>query len=534
MKATVPALAVVLAFSACSSPDDERAETTSPPPTTAEVVAETPTATPSPSTTTAAPAPATTAPPVTEPAATSTTAAPPPEEESGPPPGAGAGDSFYPWLGNSGYDVTHYDLALDVDPDANTLEGITTVHAVSTSELETIYLDLSGLEVSAVTVDGVAAEFSRERTELITQPAAPVPAGVSFTVEVAYSGMPERIDDPGVPFADIGWFNRDGVIYTANEPSGSMSWFPSNNHPTDKATFTISITVPEHLTAASNGLLVRETVADGRRTTTWQMNDPMATYLAAVYIGPFERHEQETREGLLIRDYIPSSLTDEQRRATLDALSVTPGAIAFFEELLGPYPFDAYGTLVLPFSIGFAMENQTLSLHGNQTLSLHGNQTLIPLIIAHELAHAWFGNSVSPGDWSEIWLNEGFAHYLAFLYLADHRGYDIGALMAGELQAVRGARAVPPGSITVEQLFDFPAVYQRSTLTLHALHRHLGDEVFFEIVRHHYRQSAGGIATTPEFMAIVAQLGGPEAVALLASWLYSPEIPTTLDKPSSS
>ena len=438
-----------------------------------------------------------------------------------PPPGAGAGDSFYPWLGNSGYDVTHYDLALDVDPDANAIDGVTTVHAVSTSELEAIYLDLSGLEVSTVKVDGTAAEYSRQDAELIVQPTTPVPAGVSFSVEVAYSGIPERIDDPGVPFFEIGWFNQDGVIFTANEPSGSMSWFPSSNHPTDKATFTIAITVPERLTAASNGLLTSETVVDGRRTATWQMNDPMATYLAAVYIGEFERHEQGTREGLLIRDYIPSSLTGEERQATLEALSVTPGAIEFFEELLGPYPFDVYGTLVLPFRTGFAMENQTLSLHGNQTLN--------PLIIGHELAHAWFGNSVSPGDWSDIWLNEGFAHYLAFLYLADHEGSDVGALMARELQAARDANAAPPASVTVEQLFDFNSVYRRSTLTMHALHRHLGDEMFFEVVRRHYQQSAGGTATTPEFMAIVAQRGGPEAVALLASWLYSLEMPSTLD-----
>ena len=526
-KAAVPALAVALAFSACSSPDDGQSETALPAPTTAETATETPTATTSPSTTTAAPAPTTTAPAVAKWVTTSTTVAPPTaEEQTLLPPGAGAGDSFYPWLGNSGYDVTHYDLMLDVDPDANAVDGITTVHAVSTTELETIYLDLSGLEVSAVNVDGIAAEFSRERTELIVRPVPPIPAGVGFVVEVAYSGMPERIDDPGVPFIRLGWFNQGGVIYTANEPSGSMSWFPSNNHPIDKATFTISITVPEHLTAASNGLLASEIVADGHRTAKWHTDDPMATYLAAVYIGEFERHEQETRDGLLIRDYIPSSLTDEQRQATLDALSVTPGAVEFFEELLGPYPFDAYGTLVLPFSIGFAMENQTLSLHGNQTLT--------PLIIAHELAHAWFGNSVSPGDWSDIWLNEGFAHYLAFLYLADYGGHDIGALMAGELRAARDANAVPPGSVTVEQLFDFPSVYQRSTLTLHALHRQLGDETFFEIVRRHYQQSAGGTATTPDFMAIVAQLGGPEAVALLASWLYSPEIPSTLDGPSSS
>ena len=517
LTAAAAALGVALAFSACSAGDDDVASaTTAPPPTAAGAV-----------TTTAAMAPTTAASPsasTAAPEAGSTGAAA--DGGTAPPPGAGAGDSFYPWLGNSGYDVTHYDLVLNVDPGANTLDGITTVHAVSDRELETIFLDLSGLKVSAVKVDGAPAEFSRERAELIVRPVTPIAAGAGFTVEIAYSGVPERIDDPGVPFARMGWFNEGGVIFTANEPSGAMSWFPSNNHPTDKATFAIAITVPEHLTAASTGLLADESAAGGRRTFTWQMNDPMATYLAAVYVGEFERHTQATREGLLIRDYIPSALTDAERQAALDALSVTPGALAFFEELLGPYPFDAYGTLVLPFSIGFAMENQTLSLHGDQTLT--------PLIIAHELAHQWFGNSVSPGDWSEIWLNEGFAHYLAFLYLADHEGHDIGTLMADELREARAAGAAPPGSVTVEQLFDFPSVYQRSTLTLHALHRHVGDETFFEIVRQHYLRSAGGSATTPEFMAIVAQLGGPEAVALLASWLYSPEMPTTLDGSASS
>ncbi len=529
MKAAASVLAVALALSACSTGEDDAVPAATTLPSDASPAVTTTAASPA---TKALPPETTALPPTTAAPESTTTTAPEAETtdaaadaaadpDVSPPPGAGIGDSFYPWLGNSGYDVIHYELELDVDPDTNTLDGITTVHGVSTGELEKIYLDLSGLDVSSVTVDGVAAEFSREQAELIVRPATPVPAGIGFTVEVAYSGTPERINDPGVPFARIGWFNQNGVIFTANEPSGSMSWFPSNNHPTDKATFTIAITVPEHLTAASTGVLVEESAADGRRTFTWQMNDPMATYLAAVYIGEFERHTQETREGLIIRDYIPSSLTDEQRQATLEALSVTPGAIEFFEELLGLYPFDAYGTLVLPFSIGFAMENQTLSLHGDRTL--------IPLIIAHELAHQWFGNAVSPGDWSEIWLNEGFAHYLAFLYLADYGGHDIAALMANELQAARNANAGPPGSITVAQLFDFPTVYQRSTLTLYALHRHVGDETFFEILRQHYQRSDGGTATTPDFMAIVAQHAGPDAVALLASWLYSPEIPTTLD-----
>ena len=516
------AAAVALATSACSAVDIERAETTLPPPATTTAAVVVPSTTAAPPPTTALPVPTTTVAEPEEPTTSTTTLPAVPEDEStaSPPPGAGAGDSFYPWLGNSGYDVTHYDLWLDVDPVANTIDGLTTVHAVAIEDLSTLYLDLSGLEVSAVRVAGAPAKFARERTELIVEPAASIPAGGSFMVEVAYAGTPERIRDPGVPFVRIGWFGVNSVVFTSNEPSGSMSWFPSNNHPTDKATFTIRITVPEHLTAASNGLLTDETIVDGRRTATWQMDDPMAPYLAAVYMGEFERHEEVLRDDLLIRDYIPGSLSEPERQATLEALSITPGAIEYFEGLLGPYPFDAYGTIVMPFTLGFAMENQTLSLHGTQTL---GSQ-----IIAHELAHQWFGNSVTVADWSDIWLHEGFAHYLSFLYLAEVQGEDLEALMARELETATFAGAAPPGGITVAQLFDFNAVYRRAMLTLHALHRRVGDDVFFDILRRHYESSAGGTTNTAEFLAVVDELAGAGAVELVEMWLYDTEVPSIL------
>ncbi len=512
-------LASALTLAACSSADNGRSEITLPSttlPTTTTSVAPPPETTP-PETTTVLPP---TEPPSEPPSTVADGATLAPDDQSKPPPGAGAGDSFYPWLGNSGYDVTHYDLALDVDPNTNTLDGVTTIWAVSTSDLETVYLDLAGLEVDAVTLDGVPTDFDRYRSELVVRPTSPIAASSSFAVEVSYSGTPERISDPGVPFFDIGWFNGDGWVFTANQPSGSMSWYPSNNHPLDKATFTISITVPEHLIAASNGLLVSERVDGGRRTVTWQMDDPMATYLAAVYIGPFERHSQRIRPDLLVRDYIPADLSESERSETLEALSVTAGAIEFFERLVGPYPFDAYGTIVLPVPLGFAMENQTLSVHGADTLDAQ--------IIAHELAHQWFGNSVTAADWSDIWLHEGFAHYLSFLYLAEVGGEDLDELMAQEHRVVMATRAVPPGRIGVAQLFDFNSVYLRSTLTLHALHRHLGDEVFFDLLRRYYDASAGGTATTADFSALVAELGGSAATELLDDWLYDRLAPTSL------
>ena len=538
MRSLASALVIALAATACSAGGVEStaATTDAPVATVAPLVASTttaptttaPTTTVSPSATTTTAVTAMTsaeaeAQAETETDADATSDVEAASEPTTPTPLSGVGDSFYPWLGNGGYDVTHYDLEFDVNPVANTIDAVASLRAIATEELMEFNLDLSGLEVSAVTVNGTAAEFSRYKTELVIRPAEPIPAGMKFAAEVAYAGTPERIEDPGVLFERIGWFSADEVIFTANEPSGSMTWYPSNNHPTDKATFTIRITVPERFTAASNGLLTHEVAVDGRRTVTWESDDQMATYLAAVYVGEFERHEYRLHDDLLIRDYIPSSLSDAAAASTVEALSVTPGAVEYFERVLGRYPFDAYGTIVMPFTLGFAMENQTLSLHGTQTLD--------PQIIAHELAHQWFGNAVTVDDWSGIWLHEGFAHYMSFLYLAEVQGKDLDALMAQQLERATLAAAAPPDSIVVAQLFDFNSVYRRATLTLHALHRRVGDEVFFDILRRHYESSAGGTTNTAEFLAVVEELAGAGAVGLVEAWLYDAEVPSTLGDP---
>ena len=426
----------------------------------------------------------------------------------------GVGDSFYPKLGNPGYDVLHYQIELDVDPSANTISVLTSITAQAIENLETFNLDLSGLEVHSVTVDGTDAEFSRSGHELTVQSASPLTASSQFAVEVVYSGSPDAISDPGVPFSTLGWLHQDGVIYTVSEPSGSMTWFPSNNHPTDKATYEIQITVPEGITAASNGLLVDETTTGGRATYTWRMDDPMATYLAAVYIGDFDRidHGYLYEDGPLLRDYVPRDAPPE----IAQALSVTPKVIAFLEDRLGPYPFDAYGTIVMPFTLGFALENQTLSVHGPATIG--------PDIIAHEAAHQWLGDSVTPDDWSEIWLNEGFATYLHLMFEAEHYGTDFQAGMQQLHAALPYITSVAPRQIDVHELFD-GSVYVRGAMTLHALRLHAGDEPFFEILRTHYDRSAGATTNTEEFLGIVDEIAGPDAVDLVESWLFDDAVP---------
>ena len=452
-----------------------------------------------------------------EPEATEPGQSEPEEQPVEPPDPEGVGDSFYPKLGNPGYDVLHYDIKLDVEPSTNTISALTAITAEATEDLAAFNLDLSGLEVLSVTVDGVDSEFSRSGHELTVEPASPLAAGTAFSVEIAYSGSPQAIDDPGAPFSTLGWRQEDGVIYTASEPSGSMTWFPSNNHPTDKATYRIQITVPEGLTAASNGLLVDEVTEDGRTAYTWQMDDLMATYLAAVYIGEFERidHGPLYPDGPVIRDYVHSTAAPE----IAEALEVTPDVIAFLEDLLGPYPFDAYGTIVMPFPLGFALEHQTLSLHGPASIG--------PSIIAHEVAHQWLGNSVTPDDWSEIWMNEGFATYLHLMYEAEHFEADVHDVIVQIYAQMVAFKTGPPKGIELEDLFG-QTVYFRGAVTLHALRRHTGDETFFKILRTHYDRSAGGTTNTQEFLELVDELAGPDAVDLVESWLFDETIPASL------
>ena len=432
----------------------------------------------------------------------------------------GVGDSFYPLLGNGGYDVLHYNITMNVNTDANEISALTHITAQATEDLEEFNLDLSGLDVVAVTVanpdgsEAVDTEFTRTGTELTVQPGSLLAAGTAFTASVLYTGWPEPLDDPGMPFFEVGWQQQEGVIYTASEPSGSMTWFPSNNHPTDKATFRIEITVPEGLTAASNGLLVAESTSGGHTTFTWRMDDPMSPYLAAVYIGDFERIDYGPLDegGPLIRDYVHRDSPPE----VAEALTVTPDAIRFIEDLLGPYPFDAYGSIVMPFQLGFALENQTLSLHGAYSIG--------PDIIAHEAAHQWLGNSVALEDWSDIWLNEGFATYLHLMFEAEHYGGDFDATMQRLHTQVPFVAAVPPKRIAAEELFD-ASVYLRGAMTLHALRQHAGDDAFFAILRAHYERSAHGTTSTAEFLALVHELAGAEAVALVESWLYDETVP---------
>jgi len=462
--------------------------------------------------------PTTTAPDATT-ATTATTA--PTTTTAGDP--SGIGDPYFPELGNPGYDVEHYLVELTVDPVANTLDGAVVITAAARDDLDRFHLDLLGLTVDAVTVDGGEAGFSREGAELIVDPAGTLPAGEDFSVTVSYHGTPEPLVTIGFP---LGWVQAGDLTYVVAEPDGARTWLPCNDHPSDKAAFTFRITAPEGSTVATNGSLVEVLAGDGVNTYVWDMPEPMATYLATVVVGPLTRVEWGTAAGVVLRDYLPADLAADPPAP----LTRVGEMMEFFTGFFGPYPFAEYGHAVVPGLPG-ALEDQTLCVFGREALeTLFDAQpwTLgAEAVVAHELAHQWFGDSVTPSTWQDVWLNEGFATFAQWLWVEHARGAEAYRQeVAGSYAWVAAGPHPLPGDpgATGEELFA-DSVYVRGGLTLHALRVEVGDETTWEILRAWAERYAYGNAATADFVSLAEEFSGRDLGALFGAWLFDPSIP---------
>ena len=423
----------------------------------------------------------------------------------------GLGDSLYPQLGNGGYDVQHYTIQLEFDPTKNFIDATTTIDAIATEQIATFNLDFSGLEITSLAVNDVDANFSRDGSELIVTPAQPLMRDEAFTVVVQYNGVPEPINDAGVPFVRLGWQEwGEGYFAAVSEPSGSMNWFPTNNHPLDKATFTFEITVPPLYTVAANGILTDAIDRrDGARTFYWSMQSPMAAYLAIVAVGEFEEVRDDDGH-IPLRSYFPP----QTPQAVRDAHHDIDDMLVYLANLLGEYPFDVYGVVAVP-NFPAALETQTLSIFG----AMNAPESTI----MHELVHQWIGNSVTAADWSDIWLHEGFATYFEWLWAEETRGAE--TYQSAVNRAMMIGRFMPsPHDPAIENLFG-GSVYIRGALVLHALREEVGDDLFFEILRDFYQTYQYSTATTQDFITVAETVSGEDLTALFDAWLFSDTLP---------
>ncbi|WP_300013734.1 M1 family metallopeptidase [Pseudonocardia sp.] len=435
-------------------------------------------------------------------------------------PGApGIGDPYFPLDGNGGYDVTDYALDVAYLPATDELTGTAELAVRATQDLSAFNLDLVGLEVRSVAVDGAPATWTRDGGELTVTPAAPLADAAAFTTVITYAGVPATLDDPlGV----AGFFHTDDGALVVGQPDVAATWFPVNDHPLDPATYTVRITAPEALEAISNGVLTSTTSAGGMTTSTWRADEPMAPYLVGMAIGEFDVRAYG-QGGIRYWDALDPALGETGAVASA-SLARQPEVIAFLEGMFGPYPFAAAGGIVDDVGeLAFALENQTRPIYAP---SFFSDAVSGDVVVVHELAHQWFGNSLPLARWRDIWLNEGFATYAEWLWNeGEGRGsvdeqFDRIASIPADA-AFWTLRIGDPGP---DRLFD-PAVYLRGAMTVHALRTAVGDDAFFRILTEWTGRNAGRNVTTGGFVALAEEVSGQDLTELFDTWLTTPQKP---------
>ncbi|WP_314174209.1 M1 family metallopeptidase [Streptomyces winkii] len=440
--------------------------------------------------------------------------------DAGPSPGApGAGDSYYPDYGNGGYDASHYDLRLKYQPKSDELSGTATVLARATQDLSRFNLDFA-LDVKEVHVNGRKAKASATGAhELEVTPAQPIEKGEHFTVVVRYSGVPSKVEVNGF----TSWQRTPDGAVAANEPESAWWWYPSNDHPSDKATFDISVAVPKGYQSLSNGELVsQEPAGDGWVRDAWRSSTPQATYLATLAVGKFDITKGRTEGGIPVVNAYSKGLGDEDGSARA-SIERTAEVTDWLESVFGKYPFSSVGGYVPDTGAHFALETQTRPFYGNDRFK-EGTDVSV---VVHELAHQWYGDSVSVRNWRDIWLNEGFATYASWLW-SEKEDEGTAQEIADEVYASHPAGdefwKVAPADPGAKNQFH-EAVYDRGAMALQALRNKIGDKDFFTILKGWPAERGGGNARVGDFVKYAEKVSGKSLSSLFDTWLRTASKP---------
>ncbi len=456
-------------------------------------------------------------------------------ERSGPPtPGApGVGDKVYPGLGNGGYDVAAYLVDLDYQEETALVEARVAITARASHALSQFNLDAVGLDIAQVKVNGTEATFAQQGEELVITPERPIAERKTFVVQVSYQADPRReVPNPG-------WVPTEGGFALAPQPAGAHAVFPSNDHPSDKAYFAFRVTVPDGTFAVANGTKVGEkTGADGRTTYTYASHDPIATELVQVAVGDYQLVDRGEGSGVHLRDVVPT----DRVTALEPALSLTPGHVDWIRPYLGAFPLEAYGLLPAdtddPEAFDFTgLETQTLTLYKPAFLTQEEKD--IGSHMMHEMVHNWFGNSVTPTSWSDLWINEGHADFYGLIYRyergwPDSRGFtnlDDRMKYTYSQGDIWRAESGPVADPNAANLFDNQR-YTGGVLVLYALREKVGAETFARIERTILSEHRNGNVSTADFIDTAVEVSGQQDVGpFLQDWLYGTTTPAMPNHP---
>ncbi len=437
------------------------------------------------------------------------------------PPGmpATAPDPYMPGHGTEVYRVSRYELELDYRISSNHLAGRARLHAVARRQSSAIVLDLTGLRATKVLMPGrKVRKFNQQAERLVVVPEPALLPGDEFTLDIRYEGNPAP--RRGL-WGEVGWEELSDGVLVAGQPNGASSWFPCNDHPRDKASYRIAVTTDANYRAVCNGVLVSHQARSSRETWIYEQSEPMASYLATVQIGRYEllQLNPDRADGDVAQAVaVPVELSAEARAG----LARQHQMMRTFTNCFGPYPFPRYTVVVTEDDLEIPLEAQSLSIFGRNHLAQDWESQRL---IAHELSHQWFGNSLTAASWKDIWLHEGFACYAEWIWSEEARIMTVADRARAAWRMLnREDQDLLVGDPGPELMFD-DRVYKRGALALHAVRLRCGDLAFFALLHDWTGSHRYGSVTTEEFILAAHRVTGMDAEAVLHPWLYQEALP---------
>jgi aminopeptidase N len=431
-------------------------------------------------------------------------------------------DSYYPAKGEPSVDALHYGLSLRWDPQSRLLRGRARIRLRVARADSGIRLDLSDrLRVRRVVVDGRARRFTHRGHHLVVH--TPVEQGQRHTVRVMYRGTPGPVTAPGTRRDShrVGMrVTHDGQLRTMQEPYGAFTWYPVNDQPSDKALYDLRVNAPRGWVGVSNGRLAARRTTPRRTVTTWTNRAPMSSYLVTLAVGPYRHYRQTGPHGLPINYWVP-----RHRPALLRPLRIAPAALRWLERRLGRYPFDRISFVVVPGDS--AMETQTTITMGAG--EYHFGLPRVRAVVVHELAHQWYGDTITPTDWRDLWMNEGMATYLHSRWVASRSRNPIATWRHTVTQWRRDDqfyrnRYGPPGAYHHDE-FGSSNVYYPVALMWETLRLQLGDRRFHDLVRAWPQTHRNSNANRAQMIDWIETRTQTELSAFFHQWLMATKSP---------
>jgi aminopeptidase N len=433
---------------------------------------------------------------------------------------------------NPNVDILNYAFELRLSDQSDSLSGKATIDArFLTAGQSELRLDLigqsearggKGMVVQGVSLQGKPLAFRHERDQIFIQLGRPSKAQERARVTVTYSGIPAG----GLRIGP----NKHGdrAFFSDNWSSKVRHWLPTVDHPSDKATSEFIVTAPARYQVVSNGILVEETgQGDGTTRTHWKNSVPIATWLFMLGVADFAVQHVGTFEGKPIQTWVARQDRDAGFH---DFAEPTAKVLAYYSDLIGPYSYEKLANIVSSATNG-GMEAASAIAYSEASVTGDRSRRWQHVII-HEIAHQWFGNSVTEADWNDVWLSEGFATYYTLLFRRHEYGQDdfIAGLKDARNRVVAFYKDKYDFQIVrpfVEDLNDVSGamMYQKGAWILHMLREKVGADVFDKGVRSYYAEYKDKNARTPDFMRHLEEASGQKLDGFFRQWLFQGGLP---------